>query len=267
MKQDSIIYQLFKRFPALIFDLLPTKPANTIGYRFEAVEVKEINFRFDGIFLPPTSQEDVYFCEAQQRLDPQLYERLLAEVSIYVRRERTNFANWRAIIIYPNRQQEQTDRRIVQEFLDSGRIVRIYLDELGSISTLPWALGVMVLTTLPEPQIVTEARSLLDRDATSLERSAIIELVTTVILYKFNTLNRSEVEAMLGIQLQDTRVYQEAKEEERRSIIEDLLTEKFGTLDPELTAIIPILLTMEKKECFRLLLNSSRVELLGIGQD
>jgi predicted transposase YdaD len=86
-------------------------------------------------------------------------------------------------------------------------------------------------------------------------------------LYKFNTLNRSEVEAMLGIQLQDTRVYQEAKEEERRSIIEDLLTEKFGTLDLELAAIVPILLTMEKKECLRLLLNSSRVELLGIGQD
>jgi predicted transposase YdaD len=125
----------------------------------------------------------------------------------------------------------------------------------------------MVLTTLSEPRIVTEARSLLDRDATSLERSAIIELVTTVILHKFNTLNRSEIEAMLGIQLQDTRVYQEAKEEERRSIIEDLLTEKFGTLDPELAAIVPALLTMEKKECLRLLLNSSRVELLGIGQD
>jgi predicted transposase YdaD len=74
----------------------------------------------------------------------------MAEVSIYVRRERSNFANWRAIVIYPNRQREQTDRRIVQEFLDSGRIIRIYL--LGSISTLPWALGVMVLTTLPEPQ-------------------------------------------------------------------------------------------------------------------
>jgi predicted transposase YdaD len=125
----------------------------------------------------------------------------------------------------------------------------------------------MVLTTLPEPQIVTEARSLLDRDATSLERSAIIELVTTVILYKFNTLNRSEVEAMLGIQLQDTRVYQEAKEEERRSIIEDLLTEKFGTLDPELAAIVPTLLTMDKKECLRLLLNSSRAEILDISQD
>jgi predicted transposase YdaD len=120
---------------------------------------------------------------------------------------------------------------------------------------------------LPEPQIVTEARSLLDRDATSLERSAIIELVTTVILYKFNTLNRAEIEAMLGIQLQDTRVYQEAKEEERRSIIEDLLTEKFGILDPELATIIPALLTMKKKDCLRLLLNSSRAELLGIGQD
>jgi predicted transposase YdaD len=76
---------------------------------------------------------------------------------------------------------------------------------------------------------------------------------------------------MLGIQLQETRVYREAREEsrekERRSMIEDLLIEKFGTLDPELAAIVPILLTMEKKDCLRLLLNSSRAELLALSQD
>jgi predicted transposase YdaD len=76
---------------------------------------------------------------------------------------------------------------------------------------------------------------------------------------------------MLGIQLQETRVYREAREdgreEKRRSMIEDLLSEKFGTLDPELAAIVPILLTMEKKDCLRLLLNSSRAELLAFSQD
>lgn len=42
---------------------------------------------------------------------------------------------------------------------------------------------------------------------------AIIELVTTIIVYKFGQMSRVEVEAMLGLSLQETRVYQEAKAE------------------------------------------------------
>jgi predicted transposase YdaD len=35
------------------------------------------------------------------------------------------------------------------------------------------------------------------------------------MVYKFTDLSRREVEAMLGLQLEDTRVYREAKEEGR----------------------------------------------------
>jgi predicted transposase YdaD len=41
----------------------------------------------------------------------------------------------------------------------------------------------------------------------------IIEMVTTIIVYKFTQLTRAEVDAMLGVTLQETRVYQEAKAE------------------------------------------------------
>jgi predicted transposase/invertase (TIGR01784 family) len=43
----------------------------------------------------------------------------------------------------------------------------------------------------------------------------IIEVVTTIAVYKFSKLSREEVEAMLGLRLEDTRVYREAKEEGR----------------------------------------------------
>jgi predicted transposase YdaD len=42
---------------------------------------------------------------------------------------------------------------------------------------------------------------------------AIIELVSTIIVYKFTNLTRDEVDEMLGITLQQTRVYQDAKAE------------------------------------------------------
>ncbi len=53
MKRDSIYYQIFKRFPALLFELVDDRPQQAQNYRFESVEVKETAFRIDGVFLPP----------------------------------------------------------------------------------------------------------------------------------------------------------------------------------------------------------------------
>ena len=39
--------------------------------------------------------------------------------------------------------------------------------------------------------------------------------ITTIAVYKFSTLSREEVEAMLGLTLEQTKVYQEAKAEGR----------------------------------------------------
>ncbi len=48
MKRDSIYYQIFKRFPGLIFELVDHRPEQAQNYRFESVEVKETAFRIDG---------------------------------------------------------------------------------------------------------------------------------------------------------------------------------------------------------------------------
>jgi len=54
----------------------------------------------------------------------------------------------------------------------------------------------------------------LQRNESSFSR-AIIELVTTIMVYKFENLSQKEVEVMLGITLQGTRVYREIKAEGR----------------------------------------------------
>ncbi|MBD6619508.1 hypothetical protein FNW02_27695 [Komarekiella sp. 'clone 1'] len=40
-------------------------------------------------------------------------------------------------------------------------------------------------------------------------------MITTIAVYKFSSLSREEVEAVLGLTLEQTRVYQEAKAEGR----------------------------------------------------
>jgi predicted transposase YdaD len=65
-------------------------------------------------------------------------------------------------------------------------------------------------------------------------------MISTIVVYKFTHLSRQEVEAMLGTRLQETRVYQEAKQEgieegieRQRSLILRLLNRQVGKLSKE----------------------------------
>jgi predicted transposase/invertase (TIGR01784 family) len=210
MRRDTIFYQLFRQSPTLLFDLIPQPPADANRYTFDSIEVKETAFRIDGVFMPPDRLGIVFFCEVQFQLDKLLYERMLSEISIYAYRHREQFFDWQAVVIYPSRIVEQPRRELVREFLSSGRIVPVYLDELGTGLELPMGLGLMVLTTLEGDAAKTEAKRLI---ALAQGSKAIIEIVSTIIVYKFTNLTREEVDAMLEITLQQTRVYQDAKAE------------------------------------------------------
>ena len=237
MRRDTIFYQLFQQLPTLLFDLIPQPPENANRYTFDAVEVKETGFRLDGVFVPPDRSGIVYFCEVQFQLDELLYERMDSEISIYVYRNRERLFDWRAVVIYPSRNLEQSRIETVREMLASDRIVRVYLDELGRIDELPTGLGLMVLTTLEGDNALNEARGIIERSSAS---RAIIDLVSTIMVYKFNTLSRDEVNVMLGIELQQTRVYQEAKAEgkaeEGKSLVIKQLTRKLGSITLQLQA-------------------------------
>jgi predicted transposase/invertase (TIGR01784 family) len=210
MRRDTIFFQLFQQFPTLLFELVPQPPDRADEYIFDSIEVKETSFRIDGVFIPPDATGIVYVCEVQFQLDPLLYERLVSEISIYTYRNRERFANWQAIVIYPSRSVEQSRLGTVEELLASGRIIRVYLDELVPGEELSVGLGLMVLTTLEGDLATAEAKRLIGQAQGSRD---IINLVSTIVLYKFNNLSRDEVDLMLGIELQQTRVYREAMAE------------------------------------------------------
>jgi predicted transposase/invertase (TIGR01784 family) len=233
MRRDSIFYKLFQQSPSLLFDLLDTAPVNAASYRFDSVTVKEPKFEIDGVFLPPEGDSPgvIYFCEAQFQKDKQLYERLFSELFLYFYRNRDRYSNWQAIVIYPSRNLEQSKIEPYQMLLNCDQVQRVYLNELGDIRQLPLGLALMVLTTVQEEQAAAEANCLLVRarqEATPEASRFIIELVTKIMVYKFNQLSQAEVESMLNIQLQETRVYQEAQEKEAAKIVLRLLTLRLG---------------------------------------
>lgn len=220
MRRDSIFYKLFQQSPTLLFELLTDSPINAQTYRFDSVAVKEPKFEIDGVFLPPENVGAgiVYFCEVQFQKDEQLYERVFAESSLYFYRNRARFSDWQAVIIYPSRGIEQSDIYPHRSLLNGNQVHRVYLDELGDIRQLPLWVALMVLTTLTEEQAPQEARYLLERSSVEQSETAsrvIIEMITTIMVYKFEHLSQRDVEQMLGITLQQTRVYREIKEEGR----------------------------------------------------
>lgn len=269
MRRDAILYQLFKRFPRLFFELLSLPPEQAEAYRFESVEVKEPSFRIDGVFLPtehaPT--QTLYFVEVQFQPDPLLYHRFFSEIMLYLRRNPNLYEDWQGVLIFPTRGLEPDNRRLHRSLLQGEQVQTFYLDELASPEELPLSLSLMRLTIASEEELVEQARSVIERarmaDSQSLLGSEIINMVATIATYKFVNLSRTEVDAMLGINLEDTRIYREAKENGAREQIESLMRFQFGELDDTLTEVIDQLIQLPADDRTRLILQSSREALIA----
>jgi predicted transposase/invertase (TIGR01784 family) len=221
VRRDAIFYTIFKRVPGLLFELVEQPPAEAASYRFESVEVKEPTFRIDGVFLPPanTTPQIIFFAEVQFQKDELLYHRFFSESMLYMYRNPSLYDDWYGVIILQSRSLEPEKTTIHRSLLNSLQVQRIYLDELGSPDEQKLGISLMQLTIASENQMVVQAKRLIERvqqeQISILVKDDIIDVITTIAVYKFANLNREEVESMLGVKLEETRVYREAKQEGR----------------------------------------------------
>lgn len=243
MKTDSLFYRIFVTSPAAFFDLIGTPNPNAADYRFTSQEVKQTSFRIDGIFTPPPNSPHLplYFIEVMGYRDRKgdLYPGIFSEIFLYLNSYRP--ANdWRAVLIFTQHRFDPGLPLHYQDFNSSSRFRRIYLDELPpETANQSLELGILYLVGIPSDAAPNQARQLIARAQQEVpDRSTqqqIIELIQTVLVYKFPTLSTQEIEAMLGLgELKQTRVYQEALQEGEAVIVLRLLSRRLGNLDPEL---------------------------------
>ncbi|MBW4557464.1 MAG: Rpn family recombination-promoting nuclease/putative transposase [Trichormus sp. ATA11-4-KO1] len=229
MKSDSILYRLFKTFPGVFFELLGQSPVEAEAYEFLSVEVKQTNFRIDGAFLPkqPDLERPIHFTEFQFQPDSGLYSRLLTEIFMYL--DKTEIRNdWRGTVIWMSRRLDPGVPMRYWEFFESQRVQVIYLDELRDLTNQSIGLGTLTLVVEPPEQASVKARSLIDRSRQVPDeqvRRKLVELIETIIVYKFPHKSQAEIQAMLGLgDLKQTRVYQEGLEDgERKGRVEGKL--------------------------------------------
>ena len=121
------------------------------------------------------------------------------------------------VVVYPSRNVERLESLQFPEMIALERVQRFYLDELESETV---SLGVIKLIIEPEEQAVEVARGLLiqvEQEIETSSQNAFVELIETIIVYKFPQKTREEIAAMLGLEdLTQTRFYQEAFGEGRQ---------------------------------------------------
>jgi len=268
MRRDHIFFKIFQENPSLLFEFVDNKPPEANNYRFESVTIKETQFQIDGVFLPPdnATTKIAYFAEFQFQKDERLYFRVFTEVMMYMdKNDRSDnpYDDWGCILIYGSRSLEPSKSRIHRAMLKSEQTRTIYLDELSDLREQSLGLGLMMLTIVPEQNAIESAKFLMEKAKTEstpkLSEKAIIDLVTTIIVYKFSTLEREEIEQMLGIDLEESRVYKDARVKEGRIFVTRLLNRKIGKLPEEVKPKIEELSLEQLEDLGEALLNFSSI--------
>ncbi|HLO84469.1 MAG TPA: Rpn family recombination-promoting nuclease/putative transposase [Nostocaceae cyanobacterium] len=217
MKTDSIFYRLFQEFPSIFFELIGYSPEIADSYQFSSVEVKQTAFRIDGVFLPETAENSIYFVEVQFQTDEELYSRLISEICIYLRQNKP-VNDWGAVVLYPSRSIDAGNIKHYREYFSSQRVRCIYLDELGEIGSLPVGIATIKLIIEPEETALNQARELIERVKQNvnleISQEKLLQLLETIIFYKFTRMSREEIQAMFGLSdVKNSRFYQEAFQE------------------------------------------------------
>jgi predicted transposase YdaD len=140
--------------------------------------------------------------------------------------------------------------------------------EHSLLPTSSLGIGLVQLIVAQPEQAQTQAQQLLtqtrSQEQPTLSIAAIIELIETIVVYKFPQLSRQEIEQMLGLsEIRQTRVYQEAlqegrqegRQEEGLSLVLRLLTRRVGVLTPELEAQVRSLSLTQIEELSEALLD------------
>jgi predicted transposase/invertase (TIGR01784 family) len=240
MKTDSFFYRFFLAFPEAFFLLIGLAKQKAIGYKFSSVEVKDIDFRFDGLFVPKAKDVSIYCVEAQFRKEHDFYPRLFGKIFAFLQ-QYAPANDWRAIVFFPNEAADPGVHLHSREFFESGRLQRIYLANLPQKYLEKFPLNLLKIIIDSKKKVLATAakiiRKLPAHVSDKKQQETIVELLINLLVSKLPQMSRKEIEKMFEPLLSDvkkSRFYQEiakenkqeGREERNREIAKALLRKK-----------------------------------------
>ena len=180
MNSDRWYYRVFQSAPDLISALLtgsaaaanalgldPTAPGD-IHYRFEALEIKELSHRLDGVLWPREStgcaetgsaEFPVVLLEVQMHPDPGFHHRLAAQTYRFLQQQ-PQVEHWAVLVITPHSRLRLGPTQALQVFLDQ-QVVWLNLEELSHRPELDPLLNLLTLPVRPESELAATSQQIL----------------------------------------------------------------------------------------------------------
>jgi predicted transposase/invertase (TIGR01784 family) len=263
VKTDSLFFRIFQTVPGILFELIGEPFEQGQNYEFRSAEVKQTTFRLDGVSVPKPNapNQTVIFVEVQFQKDEYLYDRMFAEIGMYLFQNRP-IADWRAIAIFPRQSLEPKDNRRHRSFLLGEQFQVIYLENFLNLQSDQIGIQLIQLIVSKPKESENYARRIVDQiqAQTDLQNQVIIELVSTVMVYRFPEMSREAIEAMFGLsELKQTRVYQQALQEGEAVIVLRLLSRRIGELPPEIRSQVQSLSSQQLETLSEALLDFSQL--------
>jgi len=169
--------------------------------------------------------------------DRRFFDRAIPEIMLYLA-QNERVTNWH-FVIWVARPSLLPPLPMKYRLL-SPHITLVPLNQISKVSEKSLGVTLIDLIVCPAPQAsekVLALRTKLQNLTESTLQGLLVDLMETVLVYKFAHLSRKEIAAMFGLsELKQTRVYQEAKEEgvrlgEAKLLIRQL-SRRFGELSP-----------------------------------
>jgi predicted transposase YdaD len=221
---DHWFYSLFQSTPDLIALLLqaagaadaaapslgPESPGNQL-YRFEAVELKAVNHRLDGVLWPQrglagTARQPVVKLELQMQRDPGFKHRLGAQTLRFLQLH-PKVRHLRVVVVVPHRRLNLGPARLPRQLqLVIDEVIWISLEELGRQDQLDPLLNLLTLPVLHEPELQLSSQKILER------RPDLTETVFPILMQRHPHFTLEQMMVYVKIPTQELRHSRAAQE-------------------------------------------------------
>ena len=229
MPTDHWFYSLFQSTPDLIALLLqaagaaaaapslgPESPGNQL-YRFEAVELKAVNHRLDGVLWPQrglagTARRPVVKLELQMHAKPGFKHRLGAQTLRFLQLH-PMVRHLRVVVVVPHRGLNLGPARLPRQLqLVMDDVIWISLEELGQKDELDPLLNLLTLPVRRKAELQKNSQQILQR------RPDLAPAVVPILMQRLHTFSLEQIMVYVNIPtdaLRNSRAAQELIEEGR----------------------------------------------------
>ena len=220
----------------------PAEPGDRL-YRFEALELKELSHRLDGVLWPKEStgsaetgslEFPVVLLEVQMHPDPGFHHRLAAQTYRFLQLH-PRIEHWAVLVIQPHHRLNLGPTQALRLFLEQ-QVVRLSLEELSLRPLLDPLLNLLTLPVRPDGELGASSREILS------SRPDLDAVVLPMLMQRFPELSREEIMVIAGIpreELRHTRAAQEWLAEGRQEGLQE--GEAKGRQEGELAVTLRLL--------------------------